>query len=299
MIALFRANPDAFNGNINRLRAGSVLRIPDMAEIEAIVDRRGDGRSRAPDGGVGRRARRRDHVDEAESPAPGHAGGDAGGADGRRTVGDAPSAGDLVRVRPAPTSGCACRATSDSKSRAPRLAGRAAERRRNARRQPAPVEAEPSAEAADRRAAETPKPAAEEPCARRVAAQRPAAPEPAGPTLVRAHWRSSGGCLVVAGPAGRARPGRARSFAAVASRVRRDRSIRSSPAASSRARRVLRAAARRAAAIAPIRSWSRATQRRGRGRLRRAAPRRSRPAAPKPPQTRPVEPVEPRGRVAG
>ncbi|HEX7012646.1 MAG TPA: FimV/HubP family polar landmark protein [Steroidobacteraceae bacterium] len=36
MIALFRANPAAFNGNINRLRSGAVLRIPDLAEIEAI-----------------------------------------------------------------------------------------------------------------------------------------------------------------------------------------------------------------------------------------------------------------------
>jgi pilus assembly protein FimV len=36
MIALFRANPEAFNGNINRMRAGSVLRIPDIGDIEAI-----------------------------------------------------------------------------------------------------------------------------------------------------------------------------------------------------------------------------------------------------------------------
>lgn len=36
MIATFRANPQAFNGNINRLRAGSVLRIPELSEIEAI-----------------------------------------------------------------------------------------------------------------------------------------------------------------------------------------------------------------------------------------------------------------------
>jgi len=36
MIALYRANPGAFDGNINRLRAGAVLRIPDAAEIEAI-----------------------------------------------------------------------------------------------------------------------------------------------------------------------------------------------------------------------------------------------------------------------
>lgn len=36
MIALFRANPSAFDGNINRLRAGSVLRIPEQADIDAI-----------------------------------------------------------------------------------------------------------------------------------------------------------------------------------------------------------------------------------------------------------------------
>jgi pilus assembly protein FimV len=36
MIALYRANPDAFGGNINVLRAGSVLRIPDLAEIQTI-----------------------------------------------------------------------------------------------------------------------------------------------------------------------------------------------------------------------------------------------------------------------
>ncbi len=36
MIALYRANPNAFDGNINRLRAGAVLRVPEMAEIEAI-----------------------------------------------------------------------------------------------------------------------------------------------------------------------------------------------------------------------------------------------------------------------
>jgi pilus assembly protein FimV len=36
MIALFRANPAAFSGNINRLRSGSVLRIPELSDIEAI-----------------------------------------------------------------------------------------------------------------------------------------------------------------------------------------------------------------------------------------------------------------------
>ncbi|HEY4367248.1 MAG TPA: FimV/HubP family polar landmark protein [Steroidobacteraceae bacterium] len=36
MIALFRANPQAFGGNINRLLAGSVLRIPDLSDISSI-----------------------------------------------------------------------------------------------------------------------------------------------------------------------------------------------------------------------------------------------------------------------
>jgi pilus assembly protein FimV len=36
MIALYRANPEAFRGNINRLRSGAVLRVPELAEIEAI-----------------------------------------------------------------------------------------------------------------------------------------------------------------------------------------------------------------------------------------------------------------------
>ena len=39
MIALFRANPAAFNDNINRLRSGAVLRLPDISEIEAITAR--------------------------------------------------------------------------------------------------------------------------------------------------------------------------------------------------------------------------------------------------------------------
>ena len=36
MIALFRANPSAFDGNINRLHLGAVLNIPTNAELEAI-----------------------------------------------------------------------------------------------------------------------------------------------------------------------------------------------------------------------------------------------------------------------
>jgi pilus assembly protein FimV len=37
MIAIFRANPEAFNGNINQLRAGAILRIPPSSEIGNIA----------------------------------------------------------------------------------------------------------------------------------------------------------------------------------------------------------------------------------------------------------------------
>jgi len=37
MIAVYRANPDAFRGNINRLKRGAILRIPDASEITSIT----------------------------------------------------------------------------------------------------------------------------------------------------------------------------------------------------------------------------------------------------------------------
>lgn len=39
MLALYRLNPEAFQGNINRMKAGYVLRLPDEAELKAL-DRR-------------------------------------------------------------------------------------------------------------------------------------------------------------------------------------------------------------------------------------------------------------------
>jgi pilus assembly protein FimV len=36
MMALFQGNPEAFEGNINRLRAGSILRVPDGSQIESL-----------------------------------------------------------------------------------------------------------------------------------------------------------------------------------------------------------------------------------------------------------------------
>ncbi|NGX16951.1 FimV/HubP family polar landmark protein [Wenzhouxiangella sp. XN24] len=36
MVALYRANPNAFGGNINRLRAGAILRVPSRAQIASV-----------------------------------------------------------------------------------------------------------------------------------------------------------------------------------------------------------------------------------------------------------------------
>jgi pilus assembly protein FimV len=36
LVALFRENPDAFDGNMNRMRAGRILRVPDTAVVEAL-----------------------------------------------------------------------------------------------------------------------------------------------------------------------------------------------------------------------------------------------------------------------
>ncbi len=36
MMAMFQGNPEAFEGNINRLRAGSILRVPDGSQIESL-----------------------------------------------------------------------------------------------------------------------------------------------------------------------------------------------------------------------------------------------------------------------
>jgi len=39
MLALYRANPEAFQGNINRLKAGYILRIPEYREITSLTRR--------------------------------------------------------------------------------------------------------------------------------------------------------------------------------------------------------------------------------------------------------------------
>jgi len=78
MIALFRANPEAFGGNINRLRAGSILRIPESAEIESIstneasaeVARQQEAWNGAPATAAADDSSRLRLVTPAEAPAP-------------------------------------------------------------------------------------------------------------------------------------------------------------------------------------------------------------------------------------
>ena len=63
MMAVYRANPDAFGGNINILRRGSVLRLPGADQIAALNQSRGDQRSAPSNGCVARRQRQRDRTD--------------------------------------------------------------------------------------------------------------------------------------------------------------------------------------------------------------------------------------------
>ncbi len=46
MIALYRSNPEAFGGNINVLRQGAVLRVPDAEQIAALNQREAEGEVR-------------------------------------------------------------------------------------------------------------------------------------------------------------------------------------------------------------------------------------------------------------
>ena len=59
MIALFRANPEAFNGNINQLRAGAILRVPSSDEIAGISTAEAASEVAPAERGLARRRRRR------------------------------------------------------------------------------------------------------------------------------------------------------------------------------------------------------------------------------------------------
>ncbi len=174
MIALFRANPDAFNGNINRLRAGSVLRIPDMAEIEVVsageattevARQTAEWAGAAPGESIDETKRLRLVTPEETPAAPTAA---------------TPAAAERATASPTGSaSGAPAQGDKRLEVTSPELAV-AQQNVDETPAEPAPVEAEPSADAPA--AAQTPTPAAEEPVRQTRPAPQPA-PEPAGPTL--------------------------------------------------------------------------------------------------------------------
>ncbi|MGH8175958.1 MAG: FimV/HubP family polar landmark protein [Steroidobacter sp.] len=173
MIALFRANPAAFGGNINRLRAGSVLRIPEISEIEAVsggeasmeVARQTAEWSGAEPAQVADDASRLRLVTPEETPAA--------------PTAAAPTPEQTAPERPGAAPGEPSAEDKRLEITSPELAA-AQENVDETPAEPAPG-SEPGAE--DPNAAVAP-PAAEAPQAQRPA-QTPvqSAPEPAGPTL--------------------------------------------------------------------------------------------------------------------
>jgi pilus assembly protein FimV len=176
MIAVFRANPQAFNGNINRLRAGSVLRIPELTEIDAVstdeasseVARQTAEWSGASLASTGSESNRLRLVTPAETPAPPTA---------------APAPSTQTPGQPSASSGTSTPSAPDKRLeiKSPGLAD--VQRAGEPVQQP-PVEAEtpaPTPEAsaqtppAETPAAEQPAPAATPPVARPTP---PVAPEP-------------------------------------------------------------------------------------------------------------------------
>lgn len=76
MVSIYRANPEAFAGNINILRAGAVLRIPDRAAVDALAESearrevsRQDGEWRAGRAAAGQAPARLELVPPPESAA--------------------------------------------------------------------------------------------------------------------------------------------------------------------------------------------------------------------------------------
>lgn len=95
MVAIFRANPEAFDGSMNDLRAGAVLRVPDgatqLAESPAAaaaeVRRQGRiWRERAPARGAGAVGEGRLRLEAPSEPAPSASGGAASAAAGAREL---------------------------------------------------------------------------------------------------------------------------------------------------------------------------------------------------------------------
>ncbi len=183
MIALFRANPEAFNGNINQLRAGAILRVPTSDEIAGICRRRGGERSQPAECGLARR-RRRPEAGRLQLVTPPEGEAESAAAAGTERTASNRRSTRSRRTSPSRSacSNCATRnwptcSASSPTSRAEEAAGRSAAppaagrrpqppqpdrrdgrgtRRRRRRSRPTPPPAEASAEARAK-----PKPAAQ------------------------------------------------------------------------------------------------------------------------------------------
>jgi pilus assembly protein FimV len=191
MIALFRANPEAFDGNINRLKAGSVLRVPEQGDIESIstseasaeVNRQQQEWSGAPRTAAGDEPSRLRLVPPEETPtAPAPA---------------APVEAPTAATRPGSTSPSATPEDRRLEVTSPELANA------QQRATEAPITPEPEATAstpapeAEQPTAETPVPEAETPAAAppvaqpqrpRAAPAQPQADEPSLLDRLKAFW---------------------------------------------------------------------------------------------------------------
>ncbi len=190
MIALYRANPEAFDGNINRLRAGAVLRIPELAEIEAIstsvaaaeVARQTSEWSAALPSESAEEVSRLRLVTPEEAPTPPTA-----------APTPAPEQQAAQQTPAAPTSGAATEQDRRLQVDSPDLSG-VQQRVDDTPVAEAPVDPEqPVAEAPEPTAEATEEPAAEQPAAPPAPRATTAAEEPAV-RRSQSGWDSSGGC---------------------------------------------------------------------------------------------------------
>ena len=97
MMALYRANPDAFGGNINILRRGAVLRVPGADRNRRPESERGDERSASSDGCVARRQRRPRPSGHLRLVTPGAGGGATGSGEASAANAEAQALKDRVK----------------------------------------------------------------------------------------------------------------------------------------------------------------------------------------------------------
>lgn len=191
MLAIYRANPEAFAGNINRLNAGAVLRIPDRAAIDAVGRGTADAEVRRQNlewqggaGGTVERPARLELVPPAEAaPPPATVAGSTAGA---KAAADAEESRRLLAVKDAELQALRRRvAELERQAGQPALrpgAEAAVEPEPTAPAAQAPIEAEAEAEAPP--VAETPPAAAPVPQKPAAPARPRPAPEGAGSGIV-------------------------------------------------------------------------------------------------------------------